>query len=584
MKLLQTTFNSEFESTIKNWADDIKRNNFKALFHIYIPYDIEGAREHSDLIRNILLRELPGASIVGCSASGEIFDGHIQDEDIIVTAMIFEDATSRVEAVAVYKRKEKGSSERLSFLRSIPELKAIEILTSAPYQKFEDEIRIIDMLPEDVEVFGGFAVGDDKHAPFVFANDAPDSSDGSVVVFYCGKNLNIQTDRLMGWKAIGYPLKVTKSENDVVYEIENKPAYDIYKHYLHIKNNESFFYDALEFPCEVQIGNETTYIRHAKSVNPDGSIVMSSAIPQGSSIRLTYGDPRMIVEHTRKNSLQIRDFAPEVVSIINCLGRKLFWSEKKDIEISVISKHLQTTGFSALGEIMRYKGKTVLNNLSIVTVAMREGNAVKQVKFDEEKTENDIDFPMTARLALFINTISEELIEKNNQLNDMLYKASHDALTGVLNRGAIERIIYDHYEKNISSDEACNWHLIMFDIDNFKKINDCYGHTKGDNILKTLSRILSEYINTIPDAKAGRWGGEEFMLLISGHTDQEIEEIAENILNKIKNGFDEEIPVTISVGTTRYIPNENVKDTIDRADALLYKAKKSGKAKVCSDF
>ena len=265
------------------------------------------------------------------------------------------------------------------------------------------------------------------------------------------------------------------------------------------------------------------------------------------------------------------------------MGRKIFWSDKKDIEISVISNHMQTTGFSALGEIMRYKGETLLNNLSIVTVAMREGGAAGKVKLDMEEFENNFELPITVRLALFINTISEELTDKNRQLNEMLYKASHDALTGLLNRGAIERIIYDYHESIISSEGAHKWHLIMFDIDDFKKINDSYGHAKGDSILKSLSMILSDYLEGVPDSTAGRWGGEEFMVFISGQTDAKVRKIAETILEKVKMEKHDDIYVTISVGVTGHISDENVQDTIERVDEFLYKAKKSGKAMVCSD-
>ena len=288
MKLLQTTFDNGFDKTIHDWASDIKRNDLTALFHVYIPYDMEEAQRHSEIIRSKLLMEMPEAQIVGCSASGEIYDGHINDEDIIVTAMVFGDSTTGIETAAVCYNGETKSVDRLEHMMNIPDLKAVEILTSEPYQRFEEVAGIIDGLPVDVEVFGGFAVGDAKHAPFVFTNDSPGSSCGTVAVFYNGKNMHIQTDRMLGWKAIGYPLKVTKSIDDVVYEIDGRPAYDVYRHYLHIKNTENFFYDALEFPCEVQMDNGSTYIRHAKSVNPDGSIIMSSCIPQGSHIRLAY--------------------------------------------------------------------------------------------------------------------------------------------------------------------------------------------------------------------------------------------------------------------------------------------------------
>ena len=295
--------------------------------------------------------------------------------------------------------------------------------------------------------------------------------------------------------------------------------------------NSHFF--LLDFPWEVKADENTYYIRHAKSVNPDGSIVMSSNIPQGSKIRLTYGDPRRIMKHTKQTISEIFDFEPEVVNIFNCFGRMLFWSGRENIEIQEISDYQQTTGFSALGEIMRHKGNTVLNNLSIVTIAMREGEHGHHVSISPTDIEDKINIPVTARLAIFINTITEELMQKNEQLNEMLYKASHDALTGILNRGAIERAIYEKCDQ--CEEFKLSKHLIMFDVDDFKQINDTYGHAVGDKILISIATIVDDYISTIPGAVFGRWGGEEFMIFIYGQSDALTKEIADNILSRIKN-------------------------------------------------
>ena len=165
-------------------------------------------------------------------------------------------------------------------------------------------------------------------------------------------------------------------------------------------------------------------------------------------------------------------------------------------------------------------------------------------------------------------------MEKNAQLSDLLYKASHDALTGLLNRGAIERIIYEA--------EDPDWHLIMFDIDDFKLINDKFGHVEGDNILRSMAATLSRYLDTVPDADIGRWGGEEFMIFVHGNTFSETNEIAQKIASLVKEENTSEWPVTISVGVTSHHADESVLQTINRVDELMYTAKNRGKDQVCS--
>ena len=583
MKLLQTQYGVNFTNTIESWAS-VFRTGKATLFHIYAPYNRKNIRKELDEIRSVLHHYAPDTPIIGCSATGEILDGHMMDNDTVVTLMVFEDATTKVEVLPYYDRLPEINPEKLlEYTKAIPDLKGIELMTSAAYQQLDDTRMIMDKLPENIEVFGGVAVGDAENPAFIFANDCKCCECGSAIVLFSGPELHLRTDRMFGWKPIGYPLKVTRSKGPVVYELDGRPAYDVYNHYLHIKKDSHFFYNALEFPWEVRVDEETAYIRHAKSVNPDGSIVMSSDIPEGSNVRLTYGDPRRIIDHTRQTGVVIRDFAPQIVSIINCMGRKLFWGGEERVEVAELSRHMQTTGYSALGEIQRYKGLTLLNNLSIVTVAMREGPATEEISLDMNHMEEPGSMSITARLAIFINTITDELMEKNLQLNEMLYKASHDALTGLYNRGAIERIIYESAETDGVRNDS-EWFLIMFDVDDFKQINDRRGHVEGDNILRMIARSLSDYAANLPGVSVGRWGGEEFMIFVQGYEPMQVVNLANDISNQIKKDSATQCPVTISTGVTAHCPDEDVLQTITRVDELMYSAKNSGKDQVCSDI
>ena len=577
MKLFQTTFNPRFIPNIREWAQNTSLREHGAIIHIYAPYTDKSIYYKLDRIQKILSIELPGVPVVGCSAIGEIINGSIDYNECVITLTVFDEPSTNVHVLSFYDLRKDCSDVFFNTIKDIPDLKGIEIICANSDIMLEKVSNKADELPENIEVFGAVAVGDDENKPFIFSDDNDYHTEGIFLVLYSGKDLHIQTNRMFGWKAIGYPLHVTKAEGSVVYELDGKPAYDVYSHYLNIKKGPNFFYDALEFPWEVQVDDETFYIRHAKSVNPDGSIVMSTSIPIGSSIRLSYGDPLRIMEHTKQAGLLIRDFAPEAVTIYNCFGRKLFWDEQDNIEIVEISKHMNTAGFSALGEIMRYKGNTILNNLSIVTVSMREGEKKELTGIDEDQNIASPSMPITARLAVFINTITEELMEKNNQLNDMLYKASHDALTGLLNRGAIERLIYE-------TDNSKEWFLIMFDIDNFKQINDTYGHIEGDNALKTIASYIKENIICNKGIECGRWGGEEFIMLISDRTAEYVKTNAEEMITKVDQLLGIDYTLTISAGATKHKEDETVLQTISRVDELLYKAKNNGKNQLYSDL
>ena len=124
----------------------------------------------------------------------------------------------------------------------------------------------------------------------------------------------------------------------------------------------------------------------------------------------------------------------------------------------------------------------------------------------------------------------------------------------------------------------------MFDIDDFKQVNDTFGHSEGDNALKILSEYLLNEIAVLPNVKVGRWGGEEFMIFARDYSDDKILDIAEGISTNIKGLPIDKNHISVSIGVTKHKPNEEALVTIDRVDELLYLAKDKGKDIVCSDI
>ncbi|MBO6155474.1 MAG: GGDEF domain-containing protein [Lachnospiraceae bacterium] len=583
MRLLQAKVDKNFDKVLVEWAREVEAGDKAAVIHMYVPYNLHDIDIRIDaLIANI--REfLPDVPMAGTTAVGQTLHGKMKNRDIIVTLTLFEEESTKVEVFYTYKddRDVEDARRFRDYLESIPDLKGLEIFTSAEYDRLQSAGLILDELSDDLEIFGAVAVGDSKNPAYVFTDIFEKVRSATVFIVYSGKDLHIQTNRMFGWNSIGYPLEVTRAEGAVVYEIDGKPAYDVYDHYINIPQDDNFFYNALVFPWEIEVNKDTRYIRHAKSVNSDGSIVMSSFIPQGSKIRISYGDPRRIISSTKLAEAQIIDFAPQVVRVYNCMGRMLFWGQQAEIEVEEVAKYVNVTGFSALGEIMRYKQCTILNNLSIVSACMREGaiNNTGRIQIHNRVEKNNM--PITARLAYFINVITEELLQKNEELNEMIYSVSHDALTGLYNRGTIERMIYDNHDV----DGSDKWHLIMVDVDDFKLINDTYGHQEGDKALKALASYLSYQTAPLENVHAGRWGGEEFMILLNDYTDDEIEVIAQNICDRVSSiPVDLVRPLSISVGVTVHRSEENVNSTILRVDELLYEAKRNGKNQVRSDL
>lgn len=143
------------------------------------------------------------------------------------------------------------------------------------------------------------------------------------MVFYGGADLHVDSRKISGWKPIGRNFHVTRSDGNILYELGGVPAYEVYNKYLSIKNDQNFFYNALEFPMLYE-HNGVSIVRAAGASNPDGSLSMSSDIDEGSIVRLSYGEPQLIEEKIKAESEVCENFAPEVQHIFSCAARKAF--------------------------------------------------------------------------------------------------------------------------------------------------------------------------------------------------------------------------------------------------------------------
>lgn len=155
-----------------------------------------------------------------------------------------------------------------------------------------------------------------------------------------------------------------------------------------------------------------------------------------------------------------------------------------------------------------------------------------------------------------------------------------DTLTGILNR----RAFYSNANYLIRHSRRYNngLGLLLFDIDNFKKVNDLYGHDAGDIVLKDLSSLISSSVRDV-DCFC-RYGGEEFILLVPSIIEKELITLSEKLRvlveeQNINLSKEKKIKITVSIGATMFKDKETLKEFIKRADTAMYDAKNSGKNK-----
>jgi diguanylate cyclase (GGDEF)-like protein/PAS domain S-box-containing protein len=180
-------------------------------------------------------------------------------------------------------------------------------------------------------------------------------------------------------------------------------------------------------------------------------------------------------------------------------------------------------------------------------------------------------------------TDSSEKPELWARMHKLEKLAMSDRLTGVANRHFTEQYLQARLEEF----KRFRWPfgIIFFDIDDFKTLNDQHSHRVGDRALKTVARTLQGNIRSID--QVGRWGGEEFIVILRNPGNKTLRQIAEKLRLLVeKSVFWEKgapIRVTLSGGATLVSPGDTSANLVERADLLMYKSKKAGKNRIsCS--
>ncbi|MBO1263987.1 sensor domain-containing diguanylate cyclase [Proteiniclasticum sp. SCR006] len=184
---------------------------------------------------------------------------------------------------------------------------------------------------------------------------------------------------------------------------------------------------------------------------------------------------------------------------------------------------------------------------------------------------------------LFVAGIVFDITERKMEMaelemeNRMLaVESMTDALTGIRNRGAILDELESRMEK--ASIYKSPLSIVMFDIDHFKPINDTKGHVFGDQVLKEVAKIINNEIRGLDTL--GRYGGEEFLLILPNTSRKSALQVAERIRRKVaEEAFSNDIQVTISGGAAEYKDQEML-DLIDNADKNLYASKQNGRNRI----
>jgi hypothetical protein len=302
----------------------------------------------------------PFANIVFSSTSGEILDSDVYDDSIVVTAVEFE--KSNIVCTATHVNKLAKSFEVGAYLMSQldkKDLNCVFIISDGTFINGSDLVEGFNSdNPNNVPVTGGLA-GDAArfNSTFTGLNAVPAQGNVIAIGFY-GDDLLINHGSSGGWEEFGPQRTITKSDKNVLYEIDHKSALDLYKEYLgeYVKELPG---SALLFPLSLSIaGSDKKLVRTILSVNEnEKSMTFAGNLPEGSNVRLMKANFDKLI---KASSTAATDASSGLAStrlaiMVSCVGRKLVLNERTDEELmaakDIFGNDTIIAGFYSYGEL-----------------------------------------------------------------------------------------------------------------------------------------------------------------------------------------------------------------------------------------
>jgi diguanylate cyclase (GGDEF)-like protein len=543
------------------------------------------APEFTNSIIDTIECYLPTAKIVGCTAYGLISPDGLTSTGISLFIMCFQHSDFRVSAIQVSLSNEYQSSYAATqqTLRSLSDVQGILVLL--PIREFNNEAVVSGVVDAagDIPVFGGIAADQNELTTTQVISNCNSRVDNVVLVFLFGQRLRILTHSYLGWVPFGEIFKVTEVEDQKILSINQQPAFRLYSDYTGIES-ENFYSNALDFPFI--LNREGVSIARVPSRVVDRhALVCTGNIHKGDLIQFSYGNPDTIFSQECYADEIFQAFNPDAIMIFSCCIRMALLEEQHMNEILPYKKIAPVMGIFTFGEINSEECGPNILNATLVSVGIKEYEPSETIP-DADIAQ--LDAPIQPcliknnRFERLMNVVSR-MTHKLHQANVQLEKLTYiDPLTKALNRRAFHE---QSEECLLNSEKYSTCSLIFYDIDDFKHINDDFGHLVGDQVLTRLVELSQ--LELPSHIVVARYGGEEFAIMLPNVSVEEAIDLAERIRARVEIESEDAtlgLPgITCSFGIGVHQAGDSVQKLINRADKQLYRAKRLGKNTVCSD-
>jgi hypothetical protein len=318
-----------------------------------------------DLVKDkVIMAEIrnhyPNANIVGCTTAGEIKDTKIYDDSLCLTAIEFSHSSTSVHCGSITNSSTLEVAKSLADSLNKEGLRYVLVLSDGHQINGTELVNGLQAsLPEDVLITGGLAGDGTKfNETLVWHNDEIKLGQIVLVGFY-GEKLSLGHGCIGGWDAFGPDRTITKSESNVLYELDNLPALALYKKYLGPHADE-LPGSALLFPLVLKV-DDKRMTRTILNINEeDGSMVFAGDVPEGATVQLMRANTSSLIdgaEIAAEHALSkvSANYTNGLALLISCVGRRIvlgqYCEEELEVVKDILGEKWAYTGFYSYGEL-----------------------------------------------------------------------------------------------------------------------------------------------------------------------------------------------------------------------------------------
>ena len=331
---------------------------------------------------SLLTNEFPDAKILFGSTAGEIFDEYVYDDTISITGVEFEKTTIQTSEISILDIDNSFEAGKI-LIEKLPKegLQHVFVLSDGQHVNGSELVKgMHSILSNETAITGGLCGDGANFTETLVGFSNPKSGNISAIGFY-GDGIHIGYGSMGGWDTFGPERVITKSESNVLYELDGKSALELYKEYLgdQAKDLPS---SGLLFPLSIKVNDDDTpIVRTILNVSDeDQSMTFAGDLPVGATAQLMKANFDRLIDgaSVAANRSSIDSSDTDLAVLISCVGRKLVLGQRIDEEVdsvkNILGDKTTITGFYSYGEISPFtpNAKCELHNQTMTITVFSE--------------------------------------------------------------------------------------------------------------------------------------------------------------------------------------------------------------------